>query len=368
MKHNVRGYGAGRRTAKRVSKETLNHRVLIELVSGLDVYAHTAEAYRRAYEALGIDIVNRVPLENAPLPTPPGARRPHPGNAAYDLCALGVYDTACRREWPCRDLDELWRFDVAGLAYDDLVTPVPHPVSAADACARQAALGEVGLYYPMLYTTLFMWPVEIFGWELFMLAAAEEPARFAEHVLRPCATKSAALVAKLARTDSPFVFVHDDLAAAAGPVFAPAWYDEFIFSLYPEILAPARVAGKKIILVADGNMAAFLLRMAALFDGFMCENPATPLEAVIEHFGRPGKFIIGGIETVRLATGAPADVRKMVRRVHEQTAHLPGFAMASCGGLHGEIPLANLEAYFDARAEIGVTPPDWRTRCRKEGA
>ena len=58
---------------------------------------------------------------------------------------------------------------------------------------------------------------------------------------------------------------------------------------------------------------------------------------------------------------------EMVLRLHEQTQHLPGFAMASCGGLHGDLPLANLEAYFDVRAEIGVTPGDWRTRRRKAG-
>ncbi|MEI8352362.1 MAG: uroporphyrinogen decarboxylase family protein [bacterium] len=366
MKQDALNFGAGSPTVKRVSKETLNHRGLVELVSGLDAYAHTAEAYRRAYEALGIDLINRVPLENAPPPTPPGERRTHSRNADYDLTALGVYDTASRRVWPCREPDDLWRFDVAGLRYEQLVTPVPHPVSAADARARQAALGEIGLYYPMLYTTLFMWPVETFGWELFMLAAAEAPARFAEHVLKPCAAKSTELVAELARTDLPFVFVHDDLASATGPVLAPAWYDEFIFPLYPAILAPARGAGKKVILVADGNMTAFLPRITELFDGFMCENPATPLEAVIEYFGRPGKFLIGGIETVRLAIGAPAEVRDMVLQLHAKTRHLPGFAMASCGGLHGDIPLANLEAYFDARAAIGVTPRDWRTRCRKE--
>jgi hypothetical protein len=366
MKQHVLAYAAGTPTAKRVSKETLNHCELIEQVSGLDVYAHTPEAYRRAYEALGVDIVNRVPLENAPPSTPPGERRQHPQNADYDLTALGVYDTASRRVWPCREPEDIWRFDVGGLRYEQLLTPVPHPVSAADAAVRQAALGEVGLYYPMLYTTLFMWPVETFGWELFMLAAATEPERFAERVLKPCAAKSAALVAELAQTDSPFVFVHDDLASATGPVFAPVWYDEFIFPLYPAILAPARAAGRKIILVADGNMTAFLPQIAALFDGFMCENPATPLEAVIEHFGQPGKFIIGGIDTVRLSTGAPVEVRAMVRRVHERTRDLPGFAMSSCGGLHDDIPLANLEAYFDARAEVGVTPTDWRTRCRKE--
>jgi len=41
-----------------------------------------------------------------------------------------------------------------------------------------------------------------------------------------------------------------------------------------------------------------------------------------------------------------------------------GFAISSCGGLHGNIPMPNLEAYFDARAEIGATPADWRNRCR----
>lgn len=368
MKQHVLAYAGGSPTAKRVSKETLNHRGLIESVSGLDVFAHTAEAYRRAYEALGIDLINRVPLENAPAPTPPGECRQHPLNAEYDLTALGVCDTASRRVWPCREPDDLWRFDVAGLRYEQLVTPVPHPLAAEDARARQAALGEVGLYYPMLYTTLFMWPVEVFGWEIFMVAAASEPKRFFEHVLKPCAAKSAALVAELATGDSPFVFVHDDLAAATGPVFAPAWYDEFIFPLYPAILAPARAAGKKIVLVADGNMTAFLPQIAALFDGFMCENPATPLEAVIEHFGRPGKYIIGGIETVRLSTGTPAEVREVVLWVQQQTKHLAGFAMASCGGLHGDIPLANLEAYFDTRAEIGATPRDWRIRCRKEAS
>jgi hypothetical protein len=32
--------------------------------------------------------------------------------------------------------------------------------------------------------------------------------------------------------------------------------------------------------------------------------------------------------------------------------------------LHGNIPLANLEAYFDARVEAGFTPPGWRAADR----
>ncbi len=62
----------------------------------------TAEAYRRAYEALGIDIINRVPLENAPAPTPAGETRPHP-TRPYRYAALGVYDTVMRHTYECAD-------------------------------------------------------------------------------------------------------------------------------------------------------------------------------------------------------------------------------------------------------------------------
>ncbi len=119
-------------------------------------------------------------------------------------------------------------------------------------------------------------------------------------------------------------------------------------------------------MVADGNMTAFLGRLVeAGADGLMFENPATPLEAVIEHFGGAGKFLIGGIATALLTTGTPDQVRRMVFDLVEKVEPCQGFAISSCGGLHGNIPLQNLEAYFDARAEIGATPKDWRARDRR---
>jgi hypothetical protein len=365
MRRDVLQWAAGEPSGKFVAKETLNHRELIELVSGLDVYSHTAEAYRRAYQALGIDMVNRVPLENAPPPTPHGETRPHP-TKPYHYAPLGVYDTVMCHTFPCETPEEVWDLDMSTVRYDDLLTPVPHPCAAEDIHAREAFLGEVGLYYPMLYTTLFMWAVEVLGWDVFMLTAALDPGRFHEHVLMPCAHKSAAIVAEMARSsDSPFIFVHDDLADARGPVFRPAWYEQYILPHYPAIWAEAKRLGKKVIYVADGNMTAFLPHLAdAGVDGLMFETPATPLEAVIEHFGQKGQFFIGGIATQTLTFGSAGDVRRMVLGLVERAAPYPGFAMASGGGLHENVLLQNLEAYFDARASVGVTPVDWRTCCR----
>jgi hypothetical protein len=315
---------------------------------------------------LGIDIVNRVPIDNASPPSQRGETRPHP-TLPYSCCALGVFDTAFRQAYPCKEPEDLWELDVEELLREDLITPVPHSCDADDIRLREQVLGPVGLYYPMLYTTLFMWPVEVLGWEVFMIAAATDPERFHEHFLLPCVAKSKAIAAAVARaSDSPFVFLHDDLAGATGPVFSPKWCDAFIFPHYPEIWAEAKRRGKKVIFVADGNMSQFLGRLAeAGVDGLMFETPATPLEPVLEHFGRPGRFLIGGIDTARLTNGSPDDVRRMVLSLAEQTAGRPGFAISSGGGLHGNIPMENLEAYFDARAEIGANPKDWRTRRRK---
>lgn len=366
MKDDAKRWMKGLPAHKPVSKETLNHPKLVEMVSGLDVYENTPEAFLRAYEALGIDLVNRVPTENAPVATEPKTSRPHPTHPDYALSPLGIYDTAARMRHPCADPDEIWDFKMGSTEYADLVTPVPHSCSPADIAVREKALGGIGAYYPMLYTTLFMWPVEVFGWEVFMVAAMEDPERFFGHILKPCIGKSKAIVAGMAEGSSnEAIFVHDDLCDARGPVFPPDWYEAFIFPAYESILEPARRLGKKVVLVVDGNIAALLPRLRALgFDGLMFENPATPLDAIFGAFDRPDDLLIGGMDTVALTNGDPDQVRAMVESVMETTANRPGFALSSCGGLHGNIPLENLEAYFDARAHFGFNPKDWRNVCR----
>ncbi len=361
MKQDVINWSKGLAVGKRVSKESLNHRGIIEKVSGLDVYKDSRQAYLRAYEALGIDIINRVPTENAPRATAKGDEYQHPSKP-YVFTNLGVYDTAFRMGFEVSSEGEVFSLEMDKLKYEDMLVPVPHSCRKDDIQKRQQVLGDIGLYYPMLYTTLFMWPVETLGWENFMLSAMTEPGKFHDYFLKPCAIKSRNIVDVISgASESPFVFLHDDLADANGPIFPLGWYEDYIFPHYAKIFEPAKLRGKKIIFVADGNMAKFLPRLIELgVDGIMCENPATALDVAIDHFGVKGKFLIGGIRTVELSISGPDEIWKMVEEVAEKTRGCPGFAMSSCGGLHGEISMANIEAYFDARAEIGVTPKNWR--------
>ena len=57
MRKDVMAWAQGTPSDKIVSKEFPNHPGLIELVSGLDVFENTPEAYKRAYQALGIDLM-----------------------------------------------------------------------------------------------------------------------------------------------------------------------------------------------------------------------------------------------------------------------------------------------------------------------
>jgi hypothetical protein len=357
MKTDVQKLANLERMQKRPSKETLNHAGIIRLASGLDPFKDTAEAYLRAYKALGIDLINRVPETRAPAPLAPGESF-DAGNG-YVRSHLGVYDTWCRKQYPYSDPEEFFEDEAFSLDYFSLITPVPHRLDPETIRRKEQALGDTGVYYYQLYTTLFMWGVEHLGWEVFMTAAMTDPDAFDEKFMVPAFQQSQKLIETLCKTDCPFVFCHDDLADARGPVFPPAWYEKYIFPRYAELWKLVHQAGKKVIFVADGNMQPFLANLrAGGVDGVMLENPATDFDVILNAFG--DRIVIGGMDTRKLTFGSPAEIRTLVMQLHEKTEGLPGFALSTPGGIHGNIPLENLEAYFDARVETGFTAAGWR--------
>ena len=98
---------------------------------------------------------HRVPIDNAPLPTPEGETASHP-SLPYYYSSQGVYDTVMRHTYSCKKPEDVWNLDMDTIHYNDLMTPVPHSCRADDIIVKQQITGDTGLYYPMLYTTLFM--------------------------------------------------------------------------------------------------------------------------------------------------------------------------------------------------------------------
>ena len=90
----------------------------------------------------------------------------------------------------------------------------------------------------------------------------------------------------------------------------------------------------------------------------MFETPHTKLEPVIDIFG--DAIFIGGIDATILTFGTPEETRRHVEDVCKRTQDYKGYVLCCSGGLLANMPLANLEAYFDARVGLGYTLPDWR--------
>jgi hypothetical protein len=221
--------------------------------------------------------------------------------------------------------------------------------------AFRRRFGDLAVMYHLYYTTLFMWPVVTFDWEPFLVNATLDPERFDRLLWEPWSRISRKYFESLAAMDEEVVFCHDDLAMTTGPVFPPEFYEKYIFSQYDYIMEPVVRARKKLVFVCDGNMDAFLERLIEFpIAAIMFENPATPYERVLETWGKAGRGFIGGISTAILSAGTPAQVREHTAEAIELGRRYPGFAISSCGGLHGDIPLDNMLAYFETRNKMGI--------------
>ncbi|MDP6449382.1 MAG: uroporphyrinogen decarboxylase family protein [Lentisphaeria bacterium] len=365
MKADVLSWLHGEPTSKRPSKETLNHPGIIELVSGCDVKSDTPEAFARANAALGIDIINVVPEEPAPPVIPPGEVVMRKGGTVQESY-LGVFNTTSRIRFPYDDVEEFWQADVSQLRYDDLDLPGAQylmPCTREAIESKMSFIGDAGVYYYQMYTTLFMWGVEALGWEIFMIAAALDAERFDKHFLEPCFEKTKDIVTMLSTLDTPLVVCHDDIAAGTGPMFRPEWYETYIYPRYAELWQIPHAAGKKVLFVADGKLdwALESLRETGC-DGVFFETPATDLDAVIDVFG--DGFYMGGIDAQVLTLGTPDDVRRHTEEVLDRTRDENGIILSCSGGLIGNMPQENVEAYFDTRVEYGFTERGWRDRWR----
>lgn len=379
MKRDVIDALSGKFPRRIPSKETLNHPGIIRHVSGLDVFENTHSAFDIAWRKLGIDIHAPRPRQNALRPQVPGGTWQQDRFCFSDI---GVFPTSTPLEYVPGLAKDNWDWVFGYDAAQDGFLPPERTLPEAELQASyrehgglqgegrlgneamlrqlsrdfQAHYGSEAVMYHLYYTTLFMWPVVTFGWEAFMMAAMMDPERFDAQLWQPWAEVSRRHFEVMAQTDAEVVFCHDDLAMKSGPVFPLEFYEQYIFPRYPAILEPAVKAGKKIVFVCDGNMDAFLERLLELpIDGLMFENPATPFERVLDTWGKAGRGFIGGIATEILTNHPPEEVRAHTLEVIEKGRRYPGFMISSCGGLHGNIPIDNMLAYFAARHEAGIS-------------
>jgi uroporphyrinogen-III decarboxylase len=194
-----------------------------------------------------------------------------------------------------------------------------------------------------IYITLVSGLIEIFGWDMLLLAAGTDRTAFGRLADRYASWIQQYFDA-LAATSVPVVMVHDDIVWSTGPFMAPGWYREHVFPNYRTLLAPLRDAGKKILYTSDGNFTRFVDDIAACgVHGFVLE-PWTDMAAIAERYGKTHVFV-GNADTRILLTGTREEIRAEVQRCMDIGKQCPGYFMAVGNHIPANTPIENALYY-----------------------
>ena len=201
-----------------------------------------------------------------------------------------------------------------------------------------------------IYVTLISGLIDIFGWEMLLLACGTDAVRFGELAGRYAGWIQQYFDA-LAAADVPTVMIHDDIVWSAGPFIHPDWYRKYVFPHYHRFLAPLRETGKRIAFTSDGDFTEFIDDLAAAgVDGF-CMEPMTDMAAIAERYGRT-HFFIGNADTRVLLSGTKDDIRAEVQRCMGIGKNCAGFIMAVGNHIPPNTPVDNALYYNEVYEEL----------------
>ncbi|MBN1557057.1 MAG: hypothetical protein JW951_02790 [Lentisphaerae bacterium] len=272
---------------------------------------------------------------------------PKPYRSMYDALGMGcrasfwgMAPTLVMQQYPVDSPESVLRFNPA--EHDAATFESRRAFFETYYRDTQALLGDSCLLLGWYYHTLFMWPVELFGWEHFMVAAMLDPDRFRAILDQFYALTRRDLAAMAAVPGLPAIGCHDDLCNAAGPMFPPDWYRANVYDRYAELIALLHDAGKQAIFVCDGNVVPLLDDLAALgFDGIAVDGHAD-LRRVVEAFS--GRIIVGGMPAAVVSQGTPEAIEQMVKETAGIVRGEPRYFFQCCG-MAGRTPPENVKHY-----------------------
>jgi hypothetical protein len=195
-----------------------------------------------------------------------------------------------------------------------------------------------------IYVTLISGFIDIFGWDMLLLAAGTDLVAFGALANR-YADFMLPYFETLAETDVPVVMIHDDMVWSSGAIFSPKWYRHFVFPNLKRYFDPLRQAGKKIMFTSDGNYTQFVDDLADCgVDGFIME-PMTDMAYIADKHGQTHVFI-GNADTRILLDGSMAEIRDEVKRCMYIGKPFPGFFMAVGNHIPSNTPVESVLYYM----------------------
>nr|WP_285962834.1 uroporphyrinogen decarboxylase family protein [Oscillatoria laete-virens] len=203
-----------------------------------------------------------------------------------------------------------------------------------------------------VYITLFSGLIEIFGWDMLLLAMGEDSKKFTK-VVDSYAEWIAQFYRAWGKSDAPVIMSHDDICWTSGPVASPAWYRQNIFPHYKKLWAPLLEADKKLIFTSDGKYDMFFDDIVECGARTLVMEPCSDMASFAKKYGKTHGFI-GNADTRILLRGNRDEIRAEVKRCMDIGRDCPGFIMAVGNHIPANTPIDSCLWYQEAYLEMSV--------------
>lgn len=267
------------------------------------------------------------------------------GHAVY---ASGGVDFQPDVKCPFKDVEEALSFDPCEVFPHE---PMEEMVRRSNELyhADQAFCGDC-VSTGGIYHTLFSGLIEIFGWEMLLLAGGTDEARFGK-VIDSYARWISRYWEAWAKSDAPVIMSHDDITWTSGPVFAPEWYRKYIFPWYKKFWRPLKEAGKKLMFTSDGTYHMFFDDLVECGPDMFVMEPTTDMAMFAQKYGKTHGFV-GNADTRILLMGKKDDIYREVKRCMDIGKNCPGFILAVGNHIPSNTPIDNAMHYNDAYMQM----------------
>lgn len=277
-----------------------------------------------------------------------GDLRTSMGHAIYDAGGGDFRDDRDAKGCPFKDPEEILNLDFwkAYGEIDRAATIRRFEQHYRDNCRKYPdAVNMTGIYVTCISAF-----IEIFGWDMFLLAAGTDLKRFGEMANRYAEWVQQYFDA-LAASDVPVVMIHDDLVWSSGAFLPPKWYRQYVFPNFHKYFEPLHKAGKIIFFTSDGNYTEFIDDIADTGIRCFVMEPGTDIEYIAKKYGQTHAFT-GNADTRVLLNGTKAEIRAEVERVMNIGKECPGFFMSVGNHIPSNTPVESALYYNEVYKEL----------------
>lgn len=213
--------------------------------------------------------------------------------------------------------------------------------------------------------------------ELFSQAIYDAP-ELLSHIM-DCTGMFSAYIARTyaENTRVPLLFMGEDIAGSAGPIFSPEFVRKEGLPRWKWITGPVKEKGMKFLFHTDGRYGEFL---QVIFDDLQADglnpierNGCNDIFAIREAY--PDKLLFGNVCCARtLPYGTPGDVEDETLEIIERIGPQGGIFIGSSSEVHDLVPLENTLTMYRTVHEYGTYPIDMerirarRAALRRQGA